>query len=209
METMLVTQALNELKLLNDRIENKIHSCEFVENAKKSDKNVSKGMTKEKFIANAKSDYDSVVDLIKRRQRIKSAIVASNAVEKVTVAGIEMTRAEAIEMKSSIQYQKELLTVMETQYASAVKRMENANQRVDSTIDDMLAKLYGRDSDKKLSKDDQDAVATPYREANQHALVDALNIKEKIDELKEFIGKFMSEVDSVLQVSNCTTTISF
>lgn len=33
METMLVTQALNELKLLNDRIENKIYSCEFVENA--------------------------------------------------------------------------------------------------------------------------------------------------------------------------------
>ena len=209
METMLVTQALNELKLLNDRIENKIYSCEFVESAKKSDKNVSKGMTKEKFITNAKSDYDSVMDLIKRRQKIKNAIVASNAVEKVIVAGIEMTRAEAIEMKSSIQCQKELLAVMETQYASAVKKMENANQKVDNTIDDMLAKLYGRDSDKKLSKDDQDAVATPYREANQYALVDALNIKEKIDDLREFIGRFTSEVDSVLQVSNCTTTIEF
>ena len=98
---------------------------------------------------------------------------------------------------------------METQYASAVKKMENANQKVDNTIDDMLAKLYGRDSDKKLSKDDQYAVATPYREANQYALVDALNIKEKIDDLREFIGRFTSEVDSVLQVSNCTTTIEF
>lgn len=209
METMLVTQALNELKLLDDRIENKIYSCEFVESAKKSDKNVSKGISKENFIAKAKSDYDSVMDLIKRRQKIKNAIVASNAVEKVTVAGIEMTRAEAIEMKSSIQYQEELLSVMETQYAAAAKKMENANQKVDNTIDDMLTKLYGRDSDKKISKDDQDAVATPYREANQHALVDALNIREKIDTLKEFIGKFKADVDSVLQVSNCTTTIEF
>ena len=209
METMLVTQALNELKLLDDRIENKIYSCEFVESAKKSDKNVSKGISKENFIAKAKSDYDSVMDLIKRRQKIKNAIVASNAAEKVTVAGIEMTRAEAIEMKSSIQYQEELLSVMETQYAAAAKKMENANQKVDNTIDDMLTKLYGRDSDKKISKDDQDAVATPYREANQHALVDALNIREKIDTLKEFIGKFKADVDSVLQVSNCTTTIEF
>lgn len=209
METMLVTQGLNELKLLSNRIEYKILSADFIVSAKNSDKNAVKGISKERFKRDAKADYESINALIDRRQKIKNAIVASNAIEKVTVAGVTMTRAEAIEMKTSIADKKLLLSTMEQQYMDAVTKMEKENQKVDSTIDDMLAKLYGRDSDKKVSKEDQDAVTAPYREANQHALVDALNIKEKINSLKEFIGNFESEVDSALQVSNCTTTIEF
>lgn len=209
MEKMLVTMALNELKLLDKRINDKIDNASFVVSAKESDKNAIKGISKSKYRADAKADFDSINDLIKRRQVIKNAITLSNAQTHVVVAGMDMTVAEAIEYKSSIEYQRDLLITMELQYSSAVTNMNTANSKVDSTIDSMLEKLYGKDSDKKITAEDQDAVATPYRKANQHALVDELGIKEQIDELKEFIGKFESEVDSVLQVSNCTTVIEF
>ena len=209
MEQMLVTVALNELKLLDKRINDKIHSAIFVVIAKESDKNAIKGISKIKFRADAKADYDSINDLIKRRQVLKNAIILSNAQTHVKIADMDMTVAEAIEYKNSIEYQKELLYTMESQYALAVSNMTTANNKVDATIDSMLEKLYGKDSDKKITAEDQDAVATPYRKANQHALVDELGIKERIESLKEFIGKFESEVDSVLQVSNCTTVIDF
>ena len=209
MEQMLVTVALNELKLLDKRINDKIDNTSFVVSAKESDKNATKGISKTKYRTEARAGYESIVDLIKRRQLIKNAITLSNAKTHVQVAGMDMTVAEAIEYKSSIEYQKDLLATMEMQYSSAVTSMNIANNKVDSTIDSMLEKLYGKDSDKKITAEDQDAVANPYRKANQHALVDELGIKDRIDELKEFIGKFESEVDSVLQVSNCTTVIEF
>ena len=209
MEQMLVTVALNELKLLDKRINDKIDNASFVVSAKESDKNATKGISKTKYRTEARAGYESIVDLIKRRQLIKNAITLSNAKTHVQVAGMDMTVAEAIEYKSSIEYQKDLLATMEMQYSSAVTSMNIANNKVDATIDSMLEKLYGKDSDKKITAEDQDAVATPYRKANQHALVDELGIKDRIDELKEFIGKFESEVDSVLQVSNCTTVIEF
>ena len=58
--------------------------------------------------------------MIKRRNQIKSAIIASNAVTMVEVAGVRMTVAEAIDKKSSIGYEKELLARLSEQFTDAV-----------------------------------------------------------------------------------------
>lgn len=55
-EKMLVTQALNELKLLDSRINREIRTASFVSAAKKSEKKVTPNVTKEEFNANAKSE---------------------------------------------------------------------------------------------------------------------------------------------------------
>ena len=109
MEKMLVTKGLNELKLLDSRIHRKIEEGEFVGAAKVSVPNINGKMTKEAFKANAKADYQSIVDLIKRRNAIKAAIIQSNAITVVEVAGKRMTVAEAIDKKSAIEYEKTLL----------------------------------------------------------------------------------------------------
>lgn len=82
MEKMLVTQALNELKLLDDRINKAINDAVLVIAAKRSEKKVNPNLTKEDFEIRAKAGYQSVLDLIERRKKIKAAVVTSNAVTK-------------------------------------------------------------------------------------------------------------------------------
>ena len=77
MEKILVTKGLNELKLLDKRIYSKISEGEFVGAAKNSAVNVNGKITKEAFKANAKADFQSITDLIKRRK----ALVGEKRVE--------------------------------------------------------------------------------------------------------------------------------
>lgn len=95
MEQMLVTKGLNELKLLDSRIMRKIKDASFISVAKLSAVNVDGKVSKEEFKANAKADYMAITDLIKRRDKIKAAIVKSNAIIMVEIAGKKMTVAEA------------------------------------------------------------------------------------------------------------------
>src|SRR5690554_4907003 len=98
---MTITRGLSELKLINDRIQRKINDARFAVGNKNNNKKID-GMTIEEFNKNAKSQYQSIQDLIERRKKIKSAIVDSNAKTVVTIAGKEMTVASAIERKESI-----------------------------------------------------------------------------------------------------------
>lgn len=59
------------------------------------------------------ASYDKVMGLISYRHKIKALVVQSNACTKVIVGKEEMTVAEAIERKQSIQYEKDLLEVMQ------------------------------------------------------------------------------------------------
>ena len=62
--TMLVTQALNELKTLDGRINKAITDGIFVAGAKASDKNILPGMSKEDFNGEAVASKQSADDLI-------------------------------------------------------------------------------------------------------------------------------------------------
>jgi predicted metal-dependent hydrolase len=205
---MLVTQGLNELKLLDARISRKIDDGCFVGYAKKVSPNVNGRTTKENYISNAKSDYTSITDLIKRRNAIKSAIVKSNAVTLVDISGKSMTVAEAIERKESITYEQHLLTNLERQYTSAVNGVNKENQKVDDAVTQLLITAYGKDTKEKISDTMHDAIAKPYRDNNEYALVDGLGAEKIIKEMKEDIENFLSNVDTALQVSNSTTIIN-
>lgn len=63
---MIVTKGLNELKLLDSGINRK---------TKLSVPNVNSKISKEAYKANAKSDYQSIIDLIKRRNKIKHQLI--------------------------------------------------------------------------------------------------------------------------------------
>ena len=54
-----------------------------------------------------KSSFDSVESLIARETLLKSAVLLSNAVTKVTIANKEMTVAEAIHMKTVAEHKKD------------------------------------------------------------------------------------------------------
>lgn len=208
MEQMLVTKGLNELKLLDSRINRKIEEGEFIAAAKLSVPNVNGNITKEAYKTNAKADYQSIVDLIKRRNNIKSAIIQSNAVTKVDIAGKTMTVAEAIDKKSSIQYEISLLEKLTIQYKKSSDIIIKENQKVDDSIEQLLNTAYGKEGKEKITQASYDAIAEPYRKANEYGLVDALDGEKLIKEMKDKIESFLSEVDTALQISNSTTIIN-
>lgn len=206
MRKITITEALNELKLYDSKITKAINAAEFVGTAKKSSDKIGY-VKKDTFIENAKVSYQSVMDLIRNRSMLKSAVVQSNAVTVVEVGGKQMTVAEAIERKSSIQYEISLLGRMKNQYAVAVDKHDKENKRVDNKVDELLMTLIGKDSDKKVSKEDQEVIEKTYRDKNEFEMVDPLNITDKILTLDDEITTFLSEVDTKLSIANSTTFI--
>ena len=206
---MLVTVALNELKLLDSRIIKEIDRGSFISSAKKSNPKVSPAMSKEEFIEEAKSKFNSVKDLIERRSKIKAAIVDSNAKTEVEIDGVKMTRADAIERKSSINYEKLMLNELKDQLNIHTAKVNSSNYEVDNKIDSLVQAAYGKEGKNNIKQEDYDAIAKPYREANEWDIVDPLNLKDVIEEMEKRIDGFESNVDSALQISNCTTYIEF
>lgn len=207
MERMLVTQALNELKLLDSRILKEVKQARFVAAAKTAEKKISPSVTKDEFIEQAKSSYQSIKDLIARRATIKAAVVASNAVTKVTIAGVEMTVADAIERKTSIDYEIGLLTAMKNQFEQERSKVNMQNTLMEDKIDKNIEIMLGKDG--KTKDEDLDSMMKLFRSANQWSLVDPLDIEKLINELTDQVNGFSSEVDSALQISNCITWIEF
>jgi hypothetical protein len=207
MEKILVTIGLNELKLLDKRITRKINEGEFVGAAKISATNINGKISKESFKANAKADYMSITDLIKRRNKIKAAIIKSNAVTMVEVAGKKMTVAEAIDKKEAIQYEKNLLEQLVNEYNASIAKVNYENEKVEDSIQMLLLTAYGKEGKEKITQSNYDAIATPYKDANEYGLVDALDTENLIKKMKDEIENFESEVDSCLQISNSTTLI--
>lgn len=206
MRTISITEALNELKLYDARIRKAISNIKLVGAAKKSSDKVGV-VLKDTFNERAKADYQSVTDLMANRNSLKSAIVKANAVTDVTIAGKTMTRAEAIERKNSIEYEESLLLEMKRQYATTMDSVNKENKKVDSKVDELITTLVGRDSDKKLSKEDQEAVEKPYREKNEFEFIDPIGIYDEMLALESDIDGFKSEVDTVLVLSNATSFI--
>lgn len=206
MRTISITEALNELKLYDARIRKAISNIKLVGAAKKSSDKVGI-VSKDTFNERAKADYQSVTDLMANRNALKSAIVRANAVTDVTIAGKTMTRAEAIERKNSIEYEESLLLEMKRQYATTMDSVNKDNKKVDSKVDELITTLVGRDSDKKLSKEDQEAVEKPYREKNEFEFIDPIGIYDEMLALESDIDGFKSEVDTVLVLSNATSFI--
>ena len=206
MRKISITEALNELKLYDSKITKAITNATFCGAAKKSADKVGV-VKKDDFDERAKASYQSATDLISNRNTLKSAIVKSNAITEVEIDGVSMTVAEAIERKNSIVYDETLLNEMKRQYANATATVDKENKKVDNKVDDLLTTLIGKDSDKKLSREDQEAVEKPYREKNEFEFVDPLGLYEKIQALEANIDGFKSNVDTVLSVSNATTFI--
>ena len=201
-----ITEALNKLKLYDAKISKAINSHKYVGAAKKSS-NMLGVQTKEVFNNNAKAGYQSVTDLIKNRNKLKSLIVQSNAITEVTINDKVMTVAEAIERKNSIRYEIDLLNTLKLQYATATSTVNAENKKVDTQIDKLLETFVGKDTDKKATKEDQAAIIEPYREKNEFELVDPLNIYDEIQKLEAEIDGFNSSVNTALVLSNATTFI--
>lgn len=202
---MTITRGLAELKLLDKRINRTVN--ESVLAGFTVGKKVMNGFTNvEEIEKRAKSDYQSIQDLIKRRNEIKSAIVVSNATTEVEIAGQKMTVAEAIERKTSIDYDKQLLAKLKQTYANIVNHVDRVNDDVKNRLDKQLEILYGKDGKNKASENEE--LTKVFKEDNEAKFIDPINLRDKIENLTAEIEDFESEVDFILSESNTITRIA-
>lgn len=206
MRKITITEALNELKLYDSKINKAISSSAFIGAKKKVNEKVGVVPT-DKFVSNAKAALQSVQDLIRNRNILKAAIVESNARTTLEVAGKKMTVAEAIERKASIDYDKELLLAMKSQYAAATAIVRKENEKADKKVDEILLTIAGKDTTKKLDDVNQKNVELSYRANNEFELVDPLDLLDVITAMETEIDEFESTVDGRLTLSNATTFI--
>lgn len=207
-ETMSIHKALCELKVIGDRIEKTMGKVPFVLANEHANRKI-QGIPIEEFIAQIKSAHQSTVDLIARREAIKCAVVKSNAVTKVAVAGKEYTVAEAIEMKNhGMDFIRMLKTKLSSELDRAKRLAEMANgQNLENRADGYIKNLYGTTDMKNLTEE-ANAARKTFIEQHTTELVDPLKAADMVTALENQFYDFMSEIDAALSCSNSLTEIT-
>ena len=206
-ERMTVLEALDELKLLDARINKEIGSAQFSTYNKHSNVRFN-GKTIDEFKGNAKASFDKITMLLKRRDAIKRAVVLSNAITKVTIAGEEMTVAEAIDRRDyGNDLRQYFVNQISSQYEAAKNTIARENgSNLTARADDYVVRLYGN-AEKSGNTDVTSNARKTYIEANTLDLIDPIDSEKVIKQLTEEIDTFTSKVKSALTASNAQTVI--
>ena len=210
-EQMTIHKALSELKIIDDRITKAIYAGTYVL-ANKHSNNKIHGMTVDEFKNDMKADFQKVSDLIARRNAIKRAVVASNAVTKVKIGGKEMTVATAIESKNHGMELKEVFkSYLERQYTAAKQELDkNSGDLLEKRAENyVLSVIQAQPKDSKMTVDSDvmKNLRAQYIKDNAYDIIDPIDVKKVIEDLDNEISSFMTEVDAALSVSNALTVI--
>ena len=206
-EKMSIHQALVELKTLDKRIESAIREGEWVVANKHSNGKIG-GVDLKDFVEDVKARHQKVTSLIARAEAIKRAVVNSNAVTKVTIAGKEYTVAEAIEMKNhGIERLRNFVLRLNHDYTMAKTAADRANGiELERRADDYVRTMIGN-TDVKGMTDEVKRLRDEFIKAQTMELVDPIGVLKQIEQLNEQINAFEVNVDSALSVSNALTNI--
>lgn len=207
-ETMTIHKALCELKTLDARITKAISEGVFVFANKHSNSKIS-GVSIQDYCAEIKSAYQSIQDLMRRREVIKGAVVQSNAETKVTIGGKEYTVAAAIEMKNhGIPLMQTLLKKMERDNRTArIEANKGNGDMLENRADEYVKSLYGS-SDMKNASEEIKKVRADFIAAQTFEIVDPIGIVTEMNRLEKEINGFLVDVDSALSVSNALTSVT-
>jgi len=206
-ETMNVHQALAELKMLDKRIQSAIREPEWVVTNKHSNTKIN-GVDVKDLVEDIKSKYQKVLDLIRRRDAIKRAVVNSNAVTKIMVAGVEYTVAEAIDRKNNgVEYQKNLVLRLNHDYVMAKTAADRANgSELERRADDHVRIMVGN-SDMKGATAEAVRLRDEFIKAQTTDIIDPIGVLAEIEKINDDVNSFLMNVDAALSVSNAVTAI--
>jgi hypothetical protein len=129
--------------------------------------------------------------------------VLSNAATLVSVAGQEMTVAEAIEMKQFIAYTDRLCQTLSSAYNRTREEYQQARERVKARLDKLAMEVLG----KNASAEKYQSLATSFLEREGVELLDPTDLAAELERRQAFVEAFRSTVDRVLSISNARTEI--
>ena len=150
-------------------------------------------------------DLQSIKDLIVLRSDIKKAIMISNMNTTVTIDGDSMSVVDAIELKSTIKYNEQILRKLQQNLASVTQASERHNVQMEKQLTGILEAMAQGGT---MTNVEIEAVAGPFRK-NNIASVDVKKYDNATDIklIEESIENFKAEVDFILSESNAITLI--
>lgn len=188
---MTVTRGLAELKLLDKKINRKISSLHLIG---------------KDLPTPPESQIQSVEDLITERSALKMKIMTSNYATKVTIDGKSITVLQAIEMKTTMEYQSKLCQEMRNQFLIGMREVEQKNLRVEQDLQKILEAAAGTGG--TLSDEQIESISKPFLASRTVSLeTGGYNLQEKIEAYIEKYENFISEIDFILSESNSITTL--
>lgn len=211
-EKMTVHKALAELKIIDDRIAKAIRDGVFVDAAKKGTLNFH-GMTKEEYMNKMRADKQKASDLIERQKAMRRAVTLSNATTMVTVAGVEMTVAEAIAMKNhGMENEQRFLYHLSNRLNDAKNMFDRYNgENLEILANDYVQQMLRAQGESANNVDEKTikALHDQYIALNEYEMIDPLHVADIISDKDDFINEFNADCDAALSVSNAITEIEF
>lgn len=198
-----VTRALVELKTLDKRINKSINSCDVLKLKRRQDT-----FDVDKFTKDARASYQSVCDLIDRRNMIKLKILESNSTTKVKIGTKEYTINEVIDRKQALSYSRDLFNKLKQQHVTVNHQFETKNEETKQKLDKLLEINFGKDKgNTNTNISDISSISKAYHDTNKIEIIDPIGIEDKITKLEDEITEFEKEVDLVLSESNAKTLL--
>lgn len=223
MEKMLITQALDEKDLLLKKINDKIARADFIATIKNNESKTTKNqIDKAEFCKKAEAAYQQINDLIKRYQKIESAIIASNANNFVettygrysvaaAIALRDRLRANRINFRSAdkprCDFELMLIENMQGAYSKSIDAAKSANQQLKETAEKMRLSILGKEN--KAHDEKPLAVVDEYVKENTMILLDPLKVEEKVAALMDKRATLIRELETAIKVANATNYIEF
>ncbi len=200
--TITIARALVELKTLDSRI-TKMIGDNLWTCYKTKGKNYN--LNEDDYKKKTTSEFQSLNDLIKRRNAVKNAIVLSNSIKEVTIGSQTMTVAQAIEYKKIIEYKKYLLETLKKQRQNVIVESEAHKQKVQYKIDENVRIICGKDA--KPDANTIQTISDGISKGDPIEIFDPLNLDQVIKNLEMEIEEFTANVDYALSESNALTQI--
>lgn len=148
-----------------------------------------------------KSRFQQLVKLAENRDKIREAIMKSNATSYITVAGKSYTVALAIE-----KYRKanDFLQLLKYQ----VMKLDNEKQKVEKKVENRISELENKFfGNTRQPSESEKRIIEEAKQLNELIVCDPLNINEKFLKLQEETEEFKSLVNIALNEHNVKTEI--
>lgn len=212
MAKITLTRALVELKTLDERIQ-KATMQQFVGLVKGNDKKPTLGMFKdaEQMERAFTANFNQVNDLMKRRQKIKSALVVANAATIVSINGNTMSIADAIDSKRIAEFRAQLIRSIRQQISNASNTIEKNRVEMEANIQAQIDRILGNDQKGKdaasQNKEMIETIRSTMFNLHDMKIVDPNKLVEQIENLSNELETFISEIDFSLSEINAKTEI--
>jgi hypothetical protein len=156
--------------------------------------------------ARTQAQYDEVISRVNRYTTIQNAIHVSNAKTKVTVGGKEMTVLEAINLKKTSGFKRDLLNTLTAARAKAVIQKQSLDMKLENEINSMAQMMAG--SGNPVKDEHLQQVRTNLEKNGKVEIVNLKEIDSQIETLQKEVDEIDSELDFILSESNAVTKIT-